>query len=84
MKAKTKSTTSSQHTLIGFANPYLVCDECTETVRYWHTDERCTTFCKDGFYNYPCEHTAGVTSKCPSWSPVDGCRCTNKEEHDWT
>ena len=68
------------HTFIGFANPYLICDECKKSVRYWHNNARCG--CDDSFYNHPCEHRTSVTSKCPTWNPVDGCECTNKETHD--
>lgn len=52
------------------ANPYLRCDQCTAWVAGF-----------SGLYeegrarNLPCGHGAGATSACPSWSPVDGCRC---------
>lgn len=68
------------HVKVGFANPFLLCDRCKEKVPYWHNPDRCG--CDDSFFNYPCEHVAGVTSECPSWGPVDGCMCTNKETHD--
>ncbi len=69
------------HTQIGFANPYLMCDECGGRVPYWHNPDHCG--CDEGgFFNYPCEHQAGVTSKCYSWNPVTGCECINKETHD--
>lgn len=70
---------SREHVLSGLANPYLVCDICKQKVPYWHNPERC---CSDDFYNYPCGHQAGATSICPSWSPVDGCICKDKETHD--
>lgn len=70
------------HVQIGFANPYLVCDECGKKTPYWHDPNRCGIDCTEPLYNFPCEHTAGVISKCLSWSPVDGCRCKNKEMHD--
>lgn len=66
-------THTKTHTQIGFANPYLRCDECKSKVKYWHDPDRC--HCTDDSFNYPCEHTAGVTSSCFSWSPVDGCSC---------
>lgn len=48
----------------GFANPFLVCNYCKATV----------TSRSDGV-NHPCGHGADYSSVCPSWSPVDGCRC---------
>jgi hypothetical protein len=63
------------HTQIGFANPFLRCDTCKESVRYWHDPERCGSRCGKDACNYPCEHKLGVTSTCYSWSPVDGCSC---------
>jgi hypothetical protein len=72
---------TSKHVQIGFANPFLICNECKEKVPYWHDPNRCGPKCNDPFYNFPCEHTADVTSICPSWGPVDGCRCKNKETH---
>jgi hypothetical protein len=47
-----------------FANPYLACEKCGRKVtsRPWGR-------------NQPCGHTASFESVCPSWSPVDGCRC---------
>ncbi len=81
MATKVKVTNTRTHVLTGFANPYLVCEECKESVPYWHNPDRCG--CGDsGFENYPCEHTAGVISICASWNPVTGCECTNKETHD--
>jgi hypothetical protein len=71
MALKTVSTRT--HVLVGFANPFLKCDTCKEPVKYWHNPERCG--CDDKYFNHPCEHTTGVTSKCPSWGPVDGCTC---------
>lgn len=50
-----------------FANPYLKCDECKEP---------CIAV-KDNM-NVPCGHKTGATSSCPSWGPVDGCRCERK------
>lgn len=70
------------HVLVGFANPYLVCDECRGKVLYWHDDVRCGKECDESFFNYPCGHKAGITSTCFSWGPVDGCTCKNKETHD--
>lgn len=80
---KTLVVNTRVHTLVGLANPFLVCDECREKVIYWHNPERCN--CDAGaFWNHPCMHETGVTSICPTWSPVDGCICTDKEKHDST
>lgn len=68
------------HVLVGFANPYFKCDECGAPVPYWHNPERCD--CDAKAFNSPCGHEADTTSRCPSWGPVDGCQCINKEEHD--
>ena len=75
-----KVSNTRTHEYIGFANPFLVCDNCKEKVPYWHNDDRCG--CDNGTFNYPCEHKTGVTSLCYSWGPVDGCQCINKETHD--
>lgn len=66
-------THTRTHVYIEFADPYLVCDLCHQPVPRWHDDDRCG--CRDGFWNEPCGHQAGVTSVCPSWGPVDGCTC---------
>lgn len=68
------------HVLTGFANPYLVCDQCNKRAVYWHNPERCT--CSGKIYNHPCGHPAGVTSICDTWNSVKGCQCENKETHD--
>lgn len=61
------------HIQIGFANPYLVCNECRKKVPYWHDPDRCG--CATQAFNYPCEHDLAITSLCESWSLVDGCTC---------
>jgi hypothetical protein len=61
------------HVQIGFANPYLICEICKRSARYWHDPDRCN--CDSDFYNYPCEHPLGVISRCPTWNSVDGCLC---------
>jgi hypothetical protein len=66
-------THTRTHTKVGFANPFLVCDKCKAPVKYWHNPERCG--CDEEYFNYPCNHKTGVTSICPSWSPIDGCSC---------
>lgn len=69
------TTHTRVHTQIGFANPYLICEneQCKKRVPYWHDPDRCG--CDGKSFNYPCEHTAGVISICMSWGPVDGCTC---------
>lgn len=68
-------TYTRTHVSVGFADPYLKCDECGESVPRWHDPEQCGDSDEFGSWNEPCRHRAGVTSTCPSWSPVDGCRC---------
>ena len=61
-----------------YANPFLVCNECERSVTGYIivTDEYASDHIEN-WANYPCLHI-GITSQCPSWSPVDGCRC---QEH---
>lgn len=66
-------TFTRTHVYVSFANPYLVCEHCRQSVIRWHNNDRCG--CDAAFWNDPCRHTAGVVSVCPSWSPVDGCTC---------
>lgn len=61
------------HLLTTFADPYLRCDQCLGWVTGWHDNFTCG--CRTPSDNKPCGHPAGVTSACPSWSPVDGCQC---------
>jgi hypothetical protein len=67
-------TYTRTHTYTTFANPHLVCTLCNQPVHHWHNNTSCG--CEEECWNAPCGHTAGVTSRCPSWSPVDGCTCT--------
>lgn len=69
------------HVQVGLANPFLICNECKGKVRYWHNPDRCGDECDESFFNYPCGHVTGVTSICPSWGPVDGCKCGDPETH---
>lgn len=48
-----------------FGNPYLMCNQCKH--RAVGVDGQTLLFC---------EHRAEVTSRCSTWSPVDGCTCT--------
>lgn len=76
------SVHTQTHSYVGFANPFLVCDECKAKVPYWHDPDRCSPYCASESFNYPCQHKVGVTSKCFTWNPVDGCECIDKENHD--
>lgn len=67
------TTHTRTHVYVTFANPFLVCDLCRQPVPRWHNNDKCG--CGEEFWNEPCGDTAGVTSVCPSWSPVDGCQC---------
>lgn len=51
-----------------FANPFLTCNKCGKRV----TDY---ALLNGKHVNSPCGCSAGFESVCPSWSPVDGCRC---------
>lgn len=64
----------STHTFITFADPYLVCQQCGFWVTSWHNPDECGCDIIVTF-NLPCGHNAGITTVCPSWGPVDGCRC---------
>lgn len=70
-------TRTRTHVYVQFANPYLDCDTCHQPVTAWHDGDHCGChwLCA---WNMPCEHPAGTTSACPSWSPVDGCRCAEQ------
>lgn len=70
---KTSMIHTRVHVYVEFANPFLVCGLCRKPVPRWHDNTKCG--CDQEFWNMPCEHTAGITSVCPSWSPVDGCCC---------
>jgi hypothetical protein len=72
-------TTTHTHTITEFANPYLRCDVCGQPVEGMIALEGQATTCNHRGELIPCRHL-GVTSICPSWSPVVGvgCRC---QEH---
>lgn len=68
------TTHTRTHVTVDFADPYLVCDGCRRPVTGWHHHTLCG--CRETFWNEPCGcRRAGVDSTCPSWGPVDGCRC---------
>jgi hypothetical protein len=63
-------TTTHTFTVERYANPFLVCTTCKQkVVGHIVSPEHV-----ENWTNYPCRHM-GITSTCPSWSPVDGCRC---------
>lgn len=66
-------THTRTHVHVAFANPFLVCTTCRRPVPAWHDPDKCG--CDAHAWNVPCEHSIGVRDTCPSWSPVDGCRC---------
>ena len=66
-------THTRTHVYVEFANSYLRCEMCGGWVIGWHDPDRCG--CDTFTTNAPCCCRAGVTSACPSWSPVDGCTC---------
>lgn len=70
------------HVYVALANPFLVCDECKQSVPRWHDPFVCGPGCEAPVSNQPCGHVnAGASSTCPSWSPVDGCRCQGHLGH---
>lgn len=61
-------TFTRTHNAVRFADPYELCRQCGDWI--------------DGFLNcegptivIPCEHRSDYRDVCPSWGPVDGCRC---------
>lgn len=68
------TTHTRTHVHVEFADPYLYCLRCSGWVTGWHNPQQCGCG-ETGWQNLPCEHQAGATSACPSWSPVDGCTC---------
>lgn len=70
-------THTRSHVFVTLANPHLSCVTCTTPVAGFHDPERCGPGCDEPSGNNPCGH-AGLTSRCPSWSPVDGCMCEEK------
>ncbi len=76
----TLDVSARTHIVVGYANPFFICNTCKDKVLYWHDPIRCK--CGDKVFNHPCYHMTGVKSLCPTWEPVDGCHCENKETHD--
>lgn len=61
-------TAAAMPKLTVFADPYKKCEQCQGWI--------------DGAFDVPgplllspCEHRSGYRDVCPSWGPVDGCRC---------
>lgn len=71
----TTRTHTRTHVEVTFADPYLRCDRCMARVVGWHDPDQCGPGCDGPTVNLPCGHKAGVTTVCPSWSPVGGCHC---------
>ncbi len=71
-------TDFNNHTLIGFANPFLRCKVCNKRTTYHHDSVRCG--CRKNYYVHPCKHASEAVSICPSWNPVDGCTCKKPED----
>lgn len=74
-------TSTHTHVLTRFANPFLRCDFCKKPVTGFVAFFGQVLGCDHVGNLYPCGHI-GATSICPSWSPVDGCRCANKITHE--
>jgi hypothetical protein len=66
-------STTRTHVYVTFADPFLDCLKCGQPVDAWHNAQACG--CDSADWNVPCEHRAGIDGVCPSWGPVDGCRC---------
>lgn len=56
-----------------FANPFIACAECGRRVT--------NTRHNPAQANLPCGHQAEADTVCPSWGPVDGCRCLDSLGH---
>jgi hypothetical protein len=67
------------HTSVTFADPLLACAECGEHAGGFHDPEKCG--CEGLWRLTPCGHLAEPLSTCPSWGPVDGCRCPAPVPH---
>jgi hypothetical protein len=64
------ATHTRTHLVITPANPFLACATCGKRAEAF----RCG--CEEsGPVNLPYWHRGGYDDLCPSWSPVDGCRC---------
>lgn len=72
-------THTRTHLVITPANPFLACSTCGKRAEAFHGD-RCG--CGETRpVNMPCGHYGGYDDLCPSWGPVDGCRCLEALGH---
>ena len=55
--------------VVVYANPYNACDVCHRRAAGYYRDRPGPPL------NWPCDDRGGFASVCPSWGPVDGCRC---------
>ncbi|MEU7170328.1 hypothetical protein ABZ949_02405 [Micromonospora tulbaghiae] len=62
-------TRTRTYTVSHFANPYLACNTCGQRVAGFYPDRPGPSM------HWPCGHTGEHRDLCPSWGPVDGCRC---------
>jgi hypothetical protein len=63
------------HLTITPANPFLACQQCGKRAEEFH-DDACGCELSGGpVLLMPCFHRADYDALCPSWGPVDGCRC---------
>lgn len=71
------TTTTHTYTVVRFADPYLVCEQCRARAEgYINAPGH-----EEHMDNWPCQHRAPITSLCPSWGPVDGCQCAERLGH---
>lgn len=68
-------TFTRTHIRVTFANPFLICGKCGARADGFHDPERCG--CTSDFHLEPCGHAAEALDTCPSWGPVEGCRCAD-------
>lgn len=68
-------TFTRTHLTITPANPFLACQQCGKRAEAFH-DDACGCELSGGLQPpMPCFHRADYDDLCPSWGPVDGCRC---------
>jgi hypothetical protein len=72
-------THTRTHIVIMPANPFLACSTCGKRAESFH-DDRCG--CGETRpMNLPCGDYGAYDYLCPSWGPVDGCRCAEAFGH---
>ena len=67
-------TYTRTHNAVRFADPYKTCNVCGGRITGYLGNPGPSILT-------PCEHDQGYTDACPSWSPVDGCRCEREFGH---